>query len=75
MDIRTPTGSAYIPNEVITALRKSRGWGRERLARQFELVGCQHGLKIPDTAAMVKQISRRRASVERYIELYIAEVM
>lgn len=51
-------GHRTCPNEVIAGLRKSRYWSRERLARQFELIGRQEGIKTPDTAAMTKQIYR-----------------
>lgn len=58
MDIGTPSDRTHVPNEVLVRLRKSKGWGRERLARQFELVGRKHKLPTPDVRAMMKQIYR-----------------
>jgi hypothetical protein len=58
MDIRTPPDRTYVPNDLLVSLRKSKGWGRERLARQFELVGRKHKLPTPDVRAMMKQIYR-----------------
>jgi hypothetical protein len=46
------------PNAVLIRLREEQGWGRPRLAKQFELIGRQHGIPIPELAAMEKQIYR-----------------
>lgn len=75
MDIGTPTDRTYVPNDVLLALRKSQGWGRERLARQFEIIGRQHKLKTPDVRAMKKQIyrletGRTRQPSKLYEDLY-----
>jgi hypothetical protein len=46
------------PNAVLTRLREEQGWGRPRLAKQFELIGRRHGIPAPELAAMEKQIYR-----------------
>ncbi|MGH3566434.1 MAG: hypothetical protein ACRDRH_10455 [Pseudonocardia sp.] len=58
MDVGTPADKTYVPNEVLVSLRKSKSWGRERLARQFEFVGRKYKLSTPDVGAMLKQIYR-----------------
>jgi hypothetical protein len=58
MDIRTSTDNRHVPNAVLIRLREELGWGRPRLAKQFELVGRRHGIATPDPAAMEKQIYR-----------------
>jgi hypothetical protein len=46
------------PNAVLIRLREAQGWGRPRLAKQFELIGRHHGIPTPEPAAMEKQIYR-----------------
>src|SRR3977135_4099871 len=58
MDIRTSTDKRVVPNAVLVRLREEFGWGRPRLAKQFELVGRRHGITTPEPAAMEKQIYR-----------------
>jgi hypothetical protein len=58
MDIRTSTDKCYVPNAVLIRLREEQGWGRPRLAKQFELVGRGHGIPTPEPATMEKQIYR-----------------
>ena len=58
MDIRTSTDKDVVPNGVLIHLREELGWGRPRLAKQFELVGRRHGITTPEPAAMEKQIYR-----------------
>lgn len=58
MDIRTSRDKRLVPNAVITGLRNNLGWGRGRLAREFELVARLHGLTPPTREAMQKQIYR-----------------
>ena len=58
MDIRTPTDKRHVPNAVLIRLREEQGWGRPRLAKQFELIGRRHGIPTPEPAAMEKQIYR-----------------
>jgi hypothetical protein len=58
MDIRTSTDKRVVPNGVLVRLREELGWGRPRLAKQFELVGRRHGITTPEPAAMEKQIYR-----------------
>jgi hypothetical protein len=58
MDIRTSTDKRLVPNTVLVRLREELGWGRPRLAKQFELVGRRHGIPTPEPAAMEKQIYR-----------------
>ena len=58
MDIRTSTDKRVVPNGVLVRLREELGWGRPRLAKQFELVGRRHGISTPEAAAMEKQIYR-----------------
>jgi hypothetical protein len=58
MDIRTSTDKRVVPNGVLVRLREEFGWGRPRLAKQFELVGRRHGISTPEAAAMEKQIYR-----------------
>jgi len=58
MDIRTSTDKRHVPNVVLIRLREEQGWGRPRLAKQFELVGRHHGIPTPEPAAMEKQIYR-----------------
>jgi transcriptional regulator with XRE-family HTH domain len=75
MDIRTSGDTTHVPNDVIIALRKSRDWSRERLARQFEIIGRQEGIKTPDATAMAKQIyrletGRTRQPTNVYEKLY-----
>jgi hypothetical protein len=58
MDIRTSTDKRHVPNAVLIRLREELGWGRPRLAKQFELIGRRHGITTPEPAAMEKQIYR-----------------
>ncbi|MEO7194566.1 MAG: hypothetical protein ABIZ05_07050 [Pseudonocardiaceae bacterium] len=58
MDIRTSADKRLVPNTVIIRLREEAGWGRPRLAKEFELVGRRHKLTTPEPAAMEKQIYR-----------------
>jgi hypothetical protein len=58
MDIRTSTDKRHVPNAVLIRLREEQGWGRPRLAKQFELIGRRHGIPPPEPAAMEKQIYR-----------------
>ncbi len=58
MDIRTSTDKRLVPNAVLIRLREEQGWGRPRLAKQFELIGRRHGIPTPEPAAMEKQIYR-----------------
>ena len=58
MDIRTSTDKRHVPNAVLIRLREERGWGRPRLAKQFEVIGRLHGITTPEPAAMEKQIYR-----------------
>lgn len=58
MDIRTSTDKRHVPNAVLIRLREEQGWGRPRLAKQFELIGRGHGIPTPEPAAMEKQIYR-----------------
>jgi hypothetical protein len=46
------------PNAVLIRLREEQGWGRPRLAKQFELIGRHHSIPTPELAAMEKQIYR-----------------
>lgn len=75
MDTRTAGDKRLVPNAVLTGLRESRGWGRGRLAREFELVGRRHQLGTPERSAMEKQIYRLETGrtvrpTELYAELY-----
>jgi hypothetical protein len=58
MDIRTSADKRHVPNAVLIRLREEQGWGRPRLAKQFELIGRHHGIPTPEPAAMEKQIYR-----------------
>jgi len=58
MDIRTSTDKRHVPNAVLIRLREEQGWGRPRLAKQFDLIGRRHGIPTPEPAAMEKQIYR-----------------
>lgn len=58
MDIRTSTDKCHVPNAVLIRLREEQGWGRPRLAKQFDLIGRCHGIPTPEPAAMEKQIYR-----------------
>src|SRR5918997_6623613 len=58
MDIRTSTDKRHVPNAVLIRLREEQGWGRPRLAKQFELIGRRHGIPTPEPAAIEKQIYR-----------------
>ena len=58
MDIRTQADKRHVPNAVLMRLREEQGWGRPRLAKQFELIGRRHGIPTPEPAAMEKQIYR-----------------
>jgi hypothetical protein len=58
MDIQTSTDKRLVPNTVLVRLREELGWGRPRLAKEFELVGRRHGFATPEPAAMEKQIYR-----------------
>ena len=48
MDIRTSTDKRYVPNVVLIRLREEQGWGRPRLAKQFDLIGRRHGIPTPE---------------------------
>ncbi len=65
MDIRTSTDKRVVPNGVLVRLREEFGWGRPRLAKQFELVGRRHGISTPEAAAMEKQIYRLETTDHR----------
>lgn len=52
MDIRTSTDKRRVPNAVIVGLREELGWGRPRLAKEFELAGRRHKITTPEPAAM-----------------------
>lgn len=58
MDIQTSADKRLVPNAVLVRLREELGWGRPRLAKEFELVGRRHGFATPEPAAMEKQIYR-----------------
>jgi hypothetical protein len=58
MDIRTSADKRRVPNAVLIRLREEQGWGRPRLAKQFELTGRRHGIPTPEPAAIEKQIYR-----------------
>jgi hypothetical protein len=58
MDIRTSPDKRHVPNAVLIRLREERGWGRPRLAKQFELIAHRHGIPTPEIAALEKQIYR-----------------
>ena len=58
MDIRTSADKRHVPNAVLVRLREEQGWGRPRLAKQFELIGRRYGIPTPEPAAMEKQIYR-----------------
>lgn len=58
IDIRTSTDKRHVPNAVLIRMREEQGWGRPRLAKQFELIGRRHGIPTPEPAAMEKQIYR-----------------
>jgi hypothetical protein len=58
MDIQTSTDKCHVPNAVLIRMREEQGWGRPRLAKQFELIGRRHGIPTPEPAAMEKQIYR-----------------
>ncbi|PZS20503.1 MAG: hypothetical protein DLM60_08645 [Pseudonocardiales bacterium] len=58
MDIRTSMDKRHVPNAVLIRLREEQGWGRPRLAKQFELIGRRHGIPTPEPGAMEKQIYR-----------------
>ncbi len=58
MDTRTSGDKRLVPDAVITGLREERGWGRGRLAKEFELVARRHGLTSPTRESMQKQIYR-----------------
>lgn len=58
MDIRTSTDKRHVTNAVLVRLREERGWGRPRLAKQFELIGRRHDIPTPEPAAIEKQIYR-----------------
>lgn len=81
MDTSTPGPSNVAranrcrPNKLLTAERQARGWGRDRLALEFERAANRLGLRPPERAALVKAIYRHetgRAEVqdEMYIQLY-----
>jgi hypothetical protein len=75
MDIRTSTDKRHVPNAVLIRLREEQGWGRPRLAKQFELIGRRHGIPTPEPAAMEKQIYRLETGrtlrpTPMYTELY-----
>jgi hypothetical protein len=58
MDIWTSADKRLVSNTVLVRLREELGWGRPRLAKQFELVGRRHGIATPEPAAIEKQIYR-----------------
>ncbi|SDL21698.1 hypothetical protein SAMN04488074_109300 [Lentzea albidocapillata subsp. violacea] len=73
----TSEGKRATPNIVLIARRQAKGWGRERLAREFERLGRLLDLPTPELSAMTKAIYRHetgRAAVrdEVYIRLYCA---
>ncbi|MEV6242664.1 hypothetical protein [Lentzea sp. NPDC051838] len=73
----TSEGKRPTPNLVLIARRQAKGWGRDRLAREFKRLGRQLELTTPELSAMTKAIYRHetgRAAVrdEVYIRLYCA---
>ncbi|GLY52072.1 hypothetical protein [Lentzea sp. NBRC 102530] len=73
----TSEGKRLTPNVVLIARRQAKGWGRDRLAREFERLGRAMDLPTPELSAMTKAIYRHetgRAAVrdEIYIRLYCA---
>jgi transcriptional regulator with XRE-family HTH domain len=50
--------SATRPNLLAIRLRRTRGWSQTRLAHEFRTVAARLGMSVPDTPAVVKQISR-----------------
>lgn len=74
-----PVDGALIrrPHHVLVAERRARGWGRGRLAVEFERAAGALGLRTPERAALMKAIYRHetgRAEVrdELYVQLYCA---
>lgn len=64
-------------HQLLIAERQARGWGRERLAVEFERAARELGLQPPERTALVKAIYRHetgRAEVrdEMYVRLYCA---
>lgn len=47
-----------IPNQLLITLRKGRGWGRPRLAKELDLICRREGWASPGLAAIEKQIYR-----------------
>ncbi|WP_434443507.1 hypothetical protein [Lentzea sp. E54] len=73
----TGEGKRPTPNLVLIGRRQAKGWGRDRLAREFERLGRQLELTTPELGAIAKAIYRHetgRAAVrdEVYIRLYCA---
>ncbi|GAA4215533.1 hypothetical protein [Microbispora amethystogenes] len=69
------TAKRLVPNNVLIAKRKAKGWSRLRAARELERAGQQRGLSVPDADAIEKAVYRHetgRAACrdQLYIELY-----
>ncbi|MFG1818802.1 hypothetical protein ACGFIF_33910 [Kribbella sp. NPDC049174] len=62
-------------NGVLLEQRQAKGWGRGRLAAEFERIGRELGLSVPSRAAMEKAIYRHETGAshvtdEIYVRLY-----
>jgi hypothetical protein len=70
----SPTSS---PNGVLIQHRQARGWGRNRLASEFERIGRELGISTPTKASMEKAIYRHETGHSQvtddiYVRLYCA---
>lgn len=77
MDIGTSalSGASYVPNSVVLELRKARGWGRPRLAKELHNFCRAQRWSSPGEANLSKQIyrietGRIRTPDEFYTKLY-----
>jgi hypothetical protein len=66
---------AHVANRVLIERRSARGWGRSRLAAQFERVALSMGFPVPSREAIEKAIYRHetgRSAVtdDMYRQLY-----
>ncbi|MEV0197376.1 hypothetical protein [Nonomuraea sp. NPDC050691] len=64
-----------VPNNVLIAKRKAKGWSRLRAARELERAGLHRGLSVPDADAIEKAVYRHETGRaicrdQLYIELY-----
>jgi hypothetical protein len=66
MDIRTSTDKRLVPNTVLIRLREELGWGRPRLAKQFEAIGRRHGITTPEPAGHIESGCIELVTVPRY---------